>query len=138
MLADTATFEICRSLSCLALQNTASQNAQFLLQQQVQASCCMKVQPGTPPLTCRAVLHCASCYLQAIMELPPINMAEVLYGQHPKLGDGLICTAVSLAGVLFNFVVMPSLDLLLGKDLHSRTEVRMLPQATPRTGASVC
>eukprot|EP00891_Asterochloris_glomerata_P008087 jgi/Astpho2/8087/Aster-03031 len=59
---------------------------------------------------------------QAIMELPPINMAEVLYGQHPKLGDGLICTAVSLAGVLFNFVVMPSLDLLLGKDLHSRTE----------------
>ena len=60
------------------------------------------------------------------MELAPINMAEVLYGQHPKLGDGLICTAVSLAGVLFNFVVMPSLDLLLGKDLHSRTEVRML------------
>ena len=59
------------------------------------------------------------------MELPPINMAEVLYGQHPKLGDGLICTAVSLAGVLFNFVVMPSLDLLLGRDLHSRTEVRM-------------
>ena len=66
------------------------------------------------------------------MELPPINMAEVLYGQHPKLGDGLICTAVSLAGVLFNFVVMPSLDLLLGKDLHSRTEVRMLhPGQTP-------
>lgn len=87
----------------------------------------MKVQTGTPPLMCRAVLYCASCYLQAIMELPPINMAEVLYGQHPKLGDGLICTAVSLAGVLFNFVVMPSLDLLLGKDLHSRTEVRMLP-----------
>ena len=97
-----------------------------MLQQQVQASCCIKVQTGISCLMCKAVLYFASCCLKAIMELPPINMAEVLYGQHPKLGDGLICTAVSLAGVLFNFVVMPSLDLLLGKDLHSRTQVRRL------------
>ena len=62
---------------------------------------------------------------QVAEALPPAQLVARLFAAYPASGAALLDAVCALAGVAFGFVVMPTGDLLMGRDLQASAGSRV-------------
>ncbi|KAK9811874.1 hypothetical protein WJX72_011589 [[Myrmecia] bisecta] len=82
----------------------------------------------------QAVVSAASLLPQQLVaQIPMAQQLRYLYTEHTELTSAVICAALALPGALFAFVVMPALDLLLGRDLRVETPEELAAAAQDKS-----